>query len=442
MLSPSKIKSIFSSIISQMSENVQHYVLSPGKDFTRNRKCSFSDLILAILSFENHSLPKEIADYFASVKRPAPSPSAFVQQRAKLNDEAFPALFHAFNSSIPFTKTLKGIHLIACDGTDINLPTDHSDSLYRVRYKKDARIQGYWQMHVTACYDLLENRYLDLIIQPRPFSNETAALCTMVQRCPLDGKLLYIADRGFPSLNVMAHIFDVGQFFLFRVTSPESCSSFLKHADLPRSGEFDRKLTLRITRSYRKKYRKHPERYHFLHRKRTFDFIDPGDRDTVFALDLRVICVTLGNGTKEYLVTNLPADSFSLEDLKELYRLRWGIETSFRSLKYALSLSCLHSIKRSFIIQEIYAKMIMYNWASLLAAFAEKGLPSKRNGSSKDYHIPFCDAVRITRRLISERITNSSIRILLQSRKIPIRTGRVYPRNVRSQSAVPLNYRG
>ena len=41
---------------------------------------------------------------------------------------------------------------------------------------------------------------------------------------------------------------------------------------------------------------------------------------------------------REYLISNLPADIFSPEDLRELYWKRWSIEASFRSLKYALSL--------------------------------------------------------------------------------------------------------
>ncbi|WP_423838512.1 transposase [Thomasclavelia cocleata] len=48
--------------------------------------------------------------------------------------------------------------------------------------------------------------------------------------------------------------------------------------------------------------------------------------------------------------------------LLSLYNKRWGIETSFREVKYALGLNALHSKKRKLIQQEIYARLILYNF--------------------------------------------------------------------------------
>ncbi|MCI8605633.1 MAG: transposase [Hungatella sp.] len=39
------------------------------------------------------------------------------------------------------------------------------------------------------------------------------------------------------------------------------------------------------------------------------------------------------NGSYECIVTNLPSNEFSTEDIKRLYFTRWGLETSFRKLK-------------------------------------------------------------------------------------------------------------
>ena len=68
------------------------------------------------------------------------------------------------------------------------------------------------------------------------------------------------------------------------------------------------------------------------------------------------------------IITNLPLEEFSPEDIKALYHMRWGIETSFRSLKYTIGLLCFHSKKPEFIIQEIFAKLTMYNFTELIAA--------------------------------------------------------------------------
>lgn len=55
-------------------------------------------------------------------------------------------------------------------------------------------------------------------------------------------------------------------------------------------------------------------------------------------------------------------DAFPIQEIKHLYAMRWGIETSFRELKYSVTLLHLHSKKVDFIYQEVFAKLIMYNF--------------------------------------------------------------------------------
>ncbi|MBQ3265989.1 MAG: transposase, partial [Ruminococcus sp.] len=46
----------------------------------------------------------------------------------------------------------------------------------------------------------------------------------------------------------------------------------------------------------------------------------------------------ISENTYETVITNLEADDFPPADLKKLYAMRWGIETSFRELKYTVGL--------------------------------------------------------------------------------------------------------
>lgn len=55
-------------------------------------------------------------------------------------------------------------------------------------------------------------------------------------------------------------------------------------------------------------------------------------------MKFRICRFQLDNGEFETAATPLPR-SFTLEDVKTLYHLRWGIETSFRVLKYTLGLA-------------------------------------------------------------------------------------------------------
>lgn len=48
--------------------------------------------------------------------------------------------------------------------------------------------------------------------------------------------------------------------------------------------------------------------------------------------------------------------------------MRWGIETSFRDLKYTIGLSAFHSIKVEHTLRKIFARLTMYNFAERITA--------------------------------------------------------------------------
>ncbi len=52
--------------------------------------------------------------------------------------------------------------------------------------------------------------------------------------------------------------------------------------------------------------------------------------------------------------------------MKYLYHKRWGIEISFRELKHTIGLMHFNSKKVEHIKQEIYAKMILYNFCEMI----------------------------------------------------------------------------
>ena len=70
----------------------------------------------------------------------------------------------------------------------------------------------------------------------------------------------------------------------------------------------------------------------------------------------------------ETVLTNLDKDVYPPEKLRELYASRWGIETSFRDLKYTVGMLDFHSKKVMCIHQEIYAHLIMYNFAEMITS--------------------------------------------------------------------------
>jgi len=79
-------------------------------------------------------------------------------------------------------------------------------------------------------------------------------------------------------------------------------------------------------------------------------------------LRLRVINIVLPSGETEKLVTNIFDESFAVADFAEIYNLRWGIETSFSSLKQSLKIEDFSSSKKELILQDFFASIFMYNF--------------------------------------------------------------------------------
>ncbi len=84
----------------------------------------------------------------------------------------------------------------------------------------------------------------------------------------------------------------------------------------------------------------YPKRYRWIQPRTTFDYIAPKD-PIMYDLHLRVVHFQISGEYYETVYTNLHSETFHLEEIKELYRLRWEIETSFRELKYTIGLACL-----------------------------------------------------------------------------------------------------
>ncbi len=70
------IQTTLESFISQLSSDSSSYVVQPDKDFTRSRKCSFQQMVSAILNMGGQTLSKELISLYFPISK-----AAFVQNR-------------------------------------------------------------------------------------------------------------------------------------------------------------------------------------------------------------------------------------------------------------------------------------------------------------------------------------------------------------------------
>lgn len=433
--SPSVLKRNLLHIISDMQEVSQLFVRQPDKDFSRKRRISFSDTIRFLLSMNGNTVRKEWLDYW-NFHPDMPSVSAFSQQRQKLLPDAMDFLFHSFTESFSLVDTYRGFRLIACDGSDLAIAHNPNDKDTHRRHNSIERNEkGYNQLHLNALYDLKNRIYVDAVIQPGRHPNEAQALVEMTKRSRIQEQVLLIADRGYESYNILANAQEKGWKFLIRAKDLGS-RGILTHLPIPEDGTFDCTISLILTRKQTKEIKSQPHKYRFLTNKTICDFIDPVE-NPFYTLNFRVLRFPVTEDTMECIITNLDEKEFPMEEIKKLYGWRWGIECSFRELKYTIGLTNFHAKKVEYILQEIFARLIIYNFCERIIT----GIVIRQKDRKHAYQANFTVAVMICREFFRNRIPPPNLEALIQKNVLPVREGRKAPRKVRPNSAVSFLYR-
>ena len=178
--------------------------------FSRRRVLTMDRVINLLLSMQGGSLKKELYDAGIEV-----TASAFVQQRDKIPWTVFEEVFEHFNSLCKDTKTYRGYRVLAIDGTTVNMARNPKSSSF---VKNDSTLKGYNQLHVNPLYNVLNKTYQHCVIQPQPQQDEVGALTFMLMWYDFKEKTLIVADRGYESYNVFAHLQNTPNVdFLIRV---------------------------------------------------------------------------------------------------------------------------------------------------------------------------------------------------------------------------------
>lgn len=443
-------------VIEKMVSRIHNYTKNPN-DFTRKRKLDASTLIKVTLNMEGQSLNTEMIHAFPDMEMRA-SASAYEQQKAKLTPELFRDLFLEYNKTNQKHQLLDNKYMVyAIDGSDFNMPYQ-SKSKYVVdvskgRTRKNAEpIKPYCQFHGNILFNLMDRTYEDVVIQPRmEFDERSAALC-MLQNLQPQEPYIVIMDRGYESFNMIEHCnrLDNG-FYIIRARI--GAGGIKEIANLP-DKECDVDMAFKVTTSNRYYIlNRDTESIHYIHKpKRHYkNTLSNNTKNTSWdfkqfeTIKCRVCKFRINepNTDKEeweVLVTNLNRFEFPISRMKEMYHMRWDIETSFRELKYALGAIQFHSRKDDFVEMELYAHLTMFNVVSRNINQATIPQPSTKKYK---YVVSFKDAVTIVRKYFKLFNTDppEKIYVELLSYTRPVIPGRSDKRNVKPKSAVWFVYR-
>ena len=407
--------------------------------FTRkSRKLDFKEDMKILLSCGASSMKKELYEYF-DYDIDTVSLPGFIRSRAKIKEEAFKELMDMMNKAYPCDKKYMGYRLLSVDGCDLTIPTDRND---KETYEQYINERGFNNYHLNCLFDLMNHRYIDNITQTLKKKNEIEAMWTMAERYNGE-KAIFIADRNYATFNNMEHIKKTGHKFLIRVKDIHSGTSLLKSfRSLPKQGEFDEDVHITFTKRQTNEIKAHPETYKIIVSNQRFDFLD--SENHFYDADYRVVRIKIDGSVEEYesLITNLDRKIFPAEEIKKLYKLRWDIEVSYRHLKYSVELNALHSKRRDFIRQEIWARLVMFNISTIIIDFVTDHKLSKKE-RRLEYKVNITMAVFFTKHFMTIRKGGDppDLESLIAKEILPVRDDRHYTRNVRSQGFVSFGYR-
>ena len=429
-----KVKMILTKKIHEVDAIRHQFVHNPKCDFTRKRKLDFEKMIWILLTMEGASMKKELLEYF-QFDINTPTVSAFNQQRAKLLPEALSFLFDEFNKSFSEFKTYHGYRLIACDGSNLNIaknPDDHS-----TYFHSTPNDRGYNRLHLNVLYDLCGKRYINGFIEPARKMNESQACIDMLKNTNSGTNMILIADRNYESFNIFEHAQLAGWKYVIRIKDRNS-NGIASGLKLPKQEIFDIDYCLLITRSLRKEFKTYPKTYKFISKNQNFDYLPVGDKG-VYPMNFRIVRFPISDGNYEMIVTNIKQNEFSIDKIKEIYHMRWGVETSFRELKYAIGLTNFHAKKVEYIKQEIYARLILYNYCEIIAI----NTVTKPRDTKHTYQLNNTMAIHICRYFLKCRndIPPPDVETLIKKNILPLRNGRSDPRKVKSKKAISFLYR-
>lgn len=340
------------SICQNILEEVKHRISSKytdsfriGNHFTRCRKLDIKQVIFYLLYSSKASMNLNIAnirDDIQSINFPDVTKQAVSKARRGISPELFRDLFHfsveKFYSACRHRKTWHGFHAFAVDGSCVQVPKSKDNIEYfgLCRNKHHSREDS--MARVSSMYDLMEDFVVDASINNYRCAERSSAKKHLdyLESAKLTNRAILLFDRGYPSYEFFQRIDQHGYYYLMRIQGNVKTLTEREEID-----EIVSYIPVQLKRS-------NP---------------DPAN--------VRVVHVILDDGTDECLVTNLTDPAITPAMLKELYFLRWGIESKYYELKNQLKLEEFSGSHHLSVEQDFFITLLFMNLCSLIKSEAD-----------------------------------------------------------------------
>ena len=117
------------------------------------------------------------------------------------------------------------------------------------------------------------------------------------------------------------------------------------------------------------------------------------------------------------------------------------MEDAFRKLKYALSVLDVHSRKAVCVEQEVFGRMMMYNYTQLMLNYANETRTVSPD-NKYEYRPSFTKGVGHAKRYLNGKITCDQMLAYMKQELEAIRPGRKQPRKMTPKKPHDFHYHG
>jgi hypothetical protein len=285
--------------------------------------------------------------------------SAYSQARQKLRYTAFVELDNSLTTSyysLGGIKTWHDYRLLSVDGSKVILP-DSKEVLDYFGGQKIPKTQHHEedilpQGNLTVCYDVLNELSLNAILETN--KSYEVELAKTHQGVYQEGDLV-LYDRHYASYEFIAWLSQQKGDFIIRCPS----STFREGNRMFKGGPWTRTITLQAPGGTIKSLKQ-----------------DELPREVT----VRFVRVILSTGEIEVLVTSVMNEHLKEDDFREVYGLRWGIETYFSRIKERLNLENFSGKSVESVFQDLYSTILISNLETVITEDTNEEFSQKKNG--------------------------------------------------------------
>ena len=400
------------------------------QSFSRDRFFTFKVLLCFLMTNLQKGIQREIALFTDAIKLdggsiPEVSKSAFCRARKKLKPSAFKELsdtvaehFYASGQSDKW----HGYRVLGVDGSIIEIPNskDIQDEFGVYMHREDGKAICLGQ--TLMVYDTLNHLTVHAALGSKKVSEKRMLMESLPGMAVGKGDIL-IMDRHYAYYLLIFHLRKQGADFCFRMRK-----DWIMVKGLLVSGSDSNMVNITLPAKDME--------------------AAAGLGITETAITCRLVKVVLESGEEEILLTSLTDTGFTIDDMKELYGLRWPVEDLYKTFKHKMCIENFSGKSVKAVLQDFYVKVFIMNLTAVAVRPINNALKRKPAKVKYTHQVNGIEAIATMKRAVvsfflTDKIREGIERLCKRMSRItePIRLGRKNKRKNLTKKKHHINYK-